>query len=392
MSEQIDGNAGNILQLAGGLGPSLGKLPGLAFIDKRIGPVGSLHDDPHRSCEVACLVCCCDLVSLSSSAGKQPAIVWIHRRETTVGQPADGAAGEVDDLAHDVGVGLGEKIVEIEIDVVDAAGDLGGIEVAKHLCVDMLKPRACQDEGAPALGHFLAVDRQEAMHMHGLRQPQASSFEHRRPEEGVEVGDVFADEVMDLNGSRIVSWPPPGVKRFAVGVGPLGRGRDVSDRGVKPDIPVVAWEVGNLKAEVGCRPGDIPVAEGLTEKVAGKVVGDRCSQCPGSLGPFLQEVVLLFQLNKKVFGRPHLRWAARERAAGVDQVSRAAGRAAGLAGVAILIGCTAPWAGAFDESVGEKDSCLWIKQLLHLTTDHKARCSQLLPDLSAEPSVGRAVG
>ena len=86
----------------------------------------------------------------------------------------------------------------------------------------------------------------------------------------MEVGDVFADEVMDFG---IVASPPV-VDGFAVLLAPLlGRG-DVADRRIEPDVPVIARTVGNLEAKVGRRPRDVPIAERLVQEMALEVVGD----------------------------------------------------------------------------------------------------------------------
>ena len=56
------------------------------------------------------------------------------------------------------------------------------------------------------LRHLLAVDVQEAVDVDERRQVEAGGLEHRRPEQRVEVGDVLADEVVDLGlGDRATS-------------------------------------------------------------------------------------------------------------------------------------------------------------------------------------------
>ena len=86
--------------------------------------------------------------------------------------------------------------------------------------------------------------------MNFLWQVEAGCLEHSRPEQRVEISDVFADEVVDLG-----FWVfPPVVQVLSVGVAVLLSGGDVSDRGVEPDVPVIAGAVGDLKTKVGCRP------------------------------------------------------------------------------------------------------------------------------------------
>jgi len=64
----------------------------------------------------------------------------------------------------------------------------------------------------------------------------------------VKIGDVLADEVMNLGLLQIA---PPVVELFAVLLAPLYRRSDVADRRIEPDIPVVARTVGNLKSKYG---------------------------------------------------------------------------------------------------------------------------------------------
>jgi hypothetical protein len=77
------------------------------------------------------------------------------------------AAGDVDELADDVGVHARGEILEREVDVVDAIAELGGEVIAQRLRRQALEVAARGDEGAARLRHLLAVHRQEAMHEHG---------------------------------------------------------------------------------------------------------------------------------------------------------------------------------------------------------------------------------
>ena len=107
-------------------------------------------------------------------------------------------------------------------------------------------------------------------------QAVARRFEHARPEQRVEIRDVFADEVMNFN---LVVFPPV-VQILAVLFAPLERRSDVADGRVEPDVPKVCGTVGNLKPKIGCRARDVPIAQlfgtfftvGITEEVAFEVV------------------------------------------------------------------------------------------------------------------------
>ena len=112
------------------------------------------------------------------------------------------------------------------------------------------------------------------MDVHPLRQRETGRLQHRGPEEGVEIGDVLADEVMDFSGRCGAIAAPPGIERTAVGGAPLAGGGEVADRCVEPDIPVVPRGIGDLEPEVGGGPRDVPVAQRFTEEVTGQIVGD----------------------------------------------------------------------------------------------------------------------
>ena len=57
--------------------------------------------------------------------------------------------------------------------------------------------------------------------------------------------------------------------------------------------------------------------------------------------------------------------AARERRTRIDEIGRGVGRAAGLAGIAVLVGRLAARAGAPDEAVREEHPCLLVVGLAH---------------------------
>jgi hypothetical protein len=114
------------------------------------------------------------------------------------------------------------------------------------------------DAGAAALAHLLAaVDGDEAVHVDLVGRLAAAEMQHGRPEQGVEVGDVLADEV-DLLHRRVGEEGVVVQALLAEVV--LERGQ-VADRGVQPDVEVLARRVGDLDAEVGRVAADVPVAQ-----------------------------------------------------------------------------------------------------------------------------------
>ena len=57
------------------------------------------------------------------------------------------------------------------------------------------------EASAPALAHFFAVvDGEEAVDKHRIGRFAATEMQHGWPEQGVEIGDVFANEVILLGG------------------------------------------------------------------------------------------------------------------------------------------------------------------------------------------------
>ena len=62
----------------------------------------------------------------------------------------------------------------------------------------MVQPGPGGDERAAGLGHLLAVERDHAVGEHPGGRAKARRLQHCRPEQGVEVDDVLADEMIDL--------------------------------------------------------------------------------------------------------------------------------------------------------------------------------------------------
>ena len=100
------------------------------------------------------------------------------------------------------------------------------------------------------------------------------------------------------------------------------RRADVADRGVEPDVPVIAGTVGNLEAEVRRRPRDVPIVQRLAQEVALQIVGDLGLKVPAALRPLFEKPVQLLDVDEQVVGLAHFRLAAGKRAHRVDQVGR----------------------------------------------------------------------
>ena len=87
------------------------------------------------------------------------------------------------------------------------------------------------------------------MNLNPSRYTEACRFQDSRPEQRMEVDDVFSNEVMDL----CVTALPPVFQFFIVGVTPLLSRTDIANRGVEPDVPIVARRVRNLESKIRSR-------------------------------------------------------------------------------------------------------------------------------------------
>ena len=161
---------------------------------------------------------------------------------------------------------------------------------------------------------------------------------------------------------RLRAGAPPGIEveplRFRVGL----ETRHVADRRVEPDVEKLARRFGNLEPEIGRIARDVPVGEAGLEPLV-QLVADRALQPAGS-GPVPQEGFEVGQLEEIVLGVPRHRAGAADRRNRVDQVRGAVGRAADLAGVAILVGGPAFGAGPLDETVRQEHPGLGVVGLL----------------------------
>src|SRR5690606_25529388 len=103
--------------------------------------------------------------------------------------------------------------------------------------VQVIEISACINKGAARLAHFGSIDGQEAVHTDFGRRTQLGRVQHGRPEQGVEVDDVFADKVIHLgSGVRLpVVFPVD-----AVVVTVVFQAGDITDWSIQPDIKIFA--------------------------------------------------------------------------------------------------------------------------------------------------------
>ena len=107
-------------------------------------------------------------------------------------------AGNIHHFTHQVGIDALGEVFQTQVNVVDSAVQFGGEVVTQVFRVQMLQVGVGHNEGAAGFGHFLSVHGQESVRINGIRRPETGTGQHRRPEKGMEVNDVFTDEVVQL--------------------------------------------------------------------------------------------------------------------------------------------------------------------------------------------------
>src|SRR5690606_28378901 len=191
----------------------------------------------------------------------------------------------VHQLAHQVRVDPIGEVFQVQVQVIHAIAELGGKVIAQVLRIQVIQVGAGLDEGAAGFGHLLAVDGDKAMGVDGGRRAKAGAVQHGRPEQGVEINDVLADEVVELGlGVGVPVLVEVQVRAPAAQVLEAGH---VADGGVEPDVEELAGGIGNLEAEVGRVAADIPFLQAGIEPLC-QLVGDGGLQ-GAAAGPLLQE-------------------------------------------------------------------------------------------------------
>ncbi|MNH12007.1 hypothetical protein D3C79_715380 [compost metagenome] len=97
------------------------------------------------------------------------------------------------------------------------------------------------------------------MHVDLGRLAETRPFQHGRPEQAVEVGDVLADEVIELGVG--VCLPVAVEVDVAALVAQVLERRHIADGGIQPDVEVLARGARDLEAEVGGVAGDVPLLQ-----------------------------------------------------------------------------------------------------------------------------------
>ncbi|CPJ77815.1 Uncharacterised protein [Bordetella pertussis] len=354
---------------------ALGHHPGLRRVERLVDAVGMGHDFAHRAVVLARLEGGADRFGLLRELGRQRVRVAVVRQFAVevAGNEGGGAAGDVDVLAHQVAVDTRHEVFGVEVHVLDARVQLGRHVVAQPFGVHAdFQVAQRRDAGAAALGHLLAADGDETVHIQLVGRLAPGELQHRRPEQRVEVNDVLADEVHLLGRAGRVEQRVE-VQALGRAIG-FQRGQ-VAHRRVQPDIEILARRVGNLDAEIGGVARDIPVAQLGLAVVAdqpfarlglhfGLQVLDALAV--GAGGPLLQELdaARIGQLEEEVIGRLQYRRGAGQGRIGVDQLGGRIHGAAHFTRIAVLVLGVAARAFALDVAVGQEHALDRVVELL----------------------------
>ena len=162
---------------------------------------------------------------------------------------AGAAAGDIDEFANKVRVNTRGEVVEVQVDIFNRRSELCGVVVAQVGRVQVVEVGARHDERATSLRHLLPVDGQETMGIHTCGHAEPGALQHGRPEQGMKVHDVLADEVEHLG---VVTGSPVVVEiEIGAAFAEMSETRRVADWCVQPDVEVLVLGTRNTEPEVG---------------------------------------------------------------------------------------------------------------------------------------------
>ena len=213
------------------------------------------------------------------------------------------------------------------------------------------------DKGAAGLGHLGAVHGDKAMAVDSRWFAQTGTVQHGRPEQTVKIDDVLADKVIELG---VGSLCPVVVEAEAFAVAVVLEARHVPDRGIQPDIKILAGVTGDLETKIGRFPGNVPGLQVFDPFL--QFVGDLLLQSAGT-GPLAQQRLEFGQVEEQLGGVLLYRGGTTDGRVGLDQLCRGVGRTADFTVVAILVFRLALRAGALDETVGQEHAFLRVVKL-----------------------------
>src|SRR5690606_29018207 len=140
-------------------------------------------------------------------------------------------------------------------------------------------------------------DRQKAVGPNRARPAEPGAVQHGRPEQGVEVEDVLADEVVHLGGR---AGPAEAVEIDPLTVAQVAKAGEIADRRVQPDVEVLVGLARNEETEVRGVTGDVPVAQARVEPLLELVL--NLALYVSSRRPLAQHVGEIVEPDEVVLG------------------------------------------------------------------------------------------
>ena len=98
------------------------------------------------------------------------------------------------------------------------------------------------------------------MHENRSRRAVTGAGQHGRPEQGMEINDVLADEMIELG---IVAGIPIIIEVIVAALAEDFKAGHVADGGIHPDIEVFAGLTRNFETEIGRIAGDVPFPQSI---------------------------------------------------------------------------------------------------------------------------------
>src|SRR5437773_1690989 len=301
---------------------------------------------------------------------------------------ACGAARDVHVFPDEIAVDPCEEILRIEIDVLHVRIQLRRNVIPQPLRIHSeLEIAERVDPRAARFRHLVARDGDETVHVDVVRRLVAGVLEHGRPEQGVEVDDVLADEVDHLGAAAGLH---EGVEVDPPAVAVVLQAREVSDRGVEPDVQVFLFlDTGNPDSEIRRVARDVPVGERLVAfalEPLFRFVRHLWLEPAGLVGPLAQEFLAfrIGELEEVVLRRLQYRFRAGERRIRILQLRGRIDGAAIFAGVSVLILRSAVRALALDVAIGEEHAFHRIEELRYRFLVDESRLVELAVDVLRE--------
>ena len=252
-----------------------GQFPRLVLVNKTVHLIGQQHGFAHGLAKFTPGIQRFNIFALAAQGLKQGAAggTQISRQPPakSLGQKPGGPAGDIDVFAHQVAVDAADEIVGVELDILNPGIEFGRDVVAQPFRVQpqvQIVLRA--DAGAPAFAHFVFLDGQKPMHMHMVRQFAACKMQGGRPEQGMEIDNILADE-MHLLQIRLGQIGLKISRAAAALDEQVFQCRQITDRRIQPDIEILARRIRYLDTKVRVVPADVPIAQaGFARGIAGK--------------------------------------------------------------------------------------------------------------------------